>query len=76
MPFSPLWSIMFFFMLFLLGLGTQLVAVEAITTSIIDEYLPLIKQYVDFRYTKQLLTAVNVLISFICGIPMITNVNF
>lgn len=23
MPLSPLWSIMFFFMLFLLGLGTQ-----------------------------------------------------
>lgn len=74
MPFSPLWSIMFFLMLFLLGLGTQLVAVEAITTSIVDEYLPLIKQYVDFRYTKQLLTAVNVLVSFVCGIPMITNV--
>lgn len=73
MPFSPLWSIMFFFMLFLLGLGTQLVAVEAITTSLVDEYLPIIKQFVDFKYTKQLLTGMNVLISFVCGIPMITN---
>ena len=53
----------------------KLVAVEAITTSIIDEYLPVIKQYFDFKYTKELLTAVNVLISFICGIPMITNVS-
>jgi SNF family Na+-dependent transporter len=109
MPLSPLWSIMFFFMLFLLGLGTQvsfnlinlifkltfkknplinnfylflflfqfiqLVAVEAITTSIVDEYLPVIKQYIDFKYTKEFLTAINVLISFVCGIPMITNVS-
>lgn len=73
MPFSPLWSIMFFLMLFLLGLGTQLVATEAITTAIIDEYYPLIKPYFDFKYTKELLSAVNVFISFICGIPMITN---
>lgn len=73
MPFSPLWSIMFFLMLFLLGLGTQLVATEAITTAIIDEYYPCIKPYFDFKYTKELLSAVNVFISFICGIPMITN---
>lgn len=73
MPFSPIWSIMFFFMLFLLGLGTQLVATEAITTAIIDEYYPYIKPYFDFKYTKELLSAVNVFISFVCGIPMITN---
>lgn len=73
MPFSPLWSIMFFLMLFLLGLGTQLVATEAITTAIIDEYYPCIKPYFNFNYTKELLSAVNVFISFICGIPMITN---
>ena len=75
MPLSPLWSIMFFFMLFLLGLGTQLVATEAITTAIIDEYYPYIKPYFEFKYTKELLSAVNVFISFLCGIPMITNVN-
>ncbi len=73
MPFSPIWSIMFFIMLFLLGLGTQIVAAEAITTAIIDEYMPLIKPYCDLKYTKELFSAINVLISFVCGIPMITN---
>ncbi len=74
MPFSPLWSIMFFIMLFLLGLGTQIVAAEAITTALMDEYLPKMKGLANFKYTKELLSALNVLISFICGIPMITNV--
>ena len=60
-------------MLFLLGLGTQLVATEAITTAIIDEYYPYIKKYFDFKYTKEVLSAVNVLVSFVCGIPMVTN---
>lgn len=75
MPFSPIWSIMFFVMLFLLGLGTQIVAAEAITTAIIDEYMPLIKPYIDLKYTKEIFSAINVLISFLCGLPMITNVN-
>lgn len=97
MPFSPVWSVMFFLMLFLLGLGTQvdtfinnyigrrnltlffkqikLVAAEAITTAIIDEYMPIIKRYVDFKYTKELFSGLNVFISFIFGIPMITNVS-
>jgi hypothetical protein len=52
-----------------------LVATEAITTAIIDEYYPLVKPYFDSKYTKELLSAVNVFISFVCGIPMITNVN-
>jgi hypothetical protein len=74
MPFSPIWSIMFFIMLFLLGLGTQIVAAEAITTAIIDEYMPLIKPYLDLKHTKEIFSAINVLISFLCGLPMITNV--
>lgn len=73
MPFSSIWSIMFFIMLFLLGLGTQVVAAEAITTAIIDEYMPVIKPYFDFKYTKELFSLINVFISFICGIPMITH---
>ena len=48
-------------------------AAEAITTAIIDEYMPLIKSYYDFKYTKEFFSAINVLISFVCGLPMITN---
>ena len=49
-------------------------AAEAITTAIIDEYMPIIKPYFDIKYTKELFSAINVLISFVCGLPMITNV--
>ena len=76
MPFSPIWSVMFFIMLFLLGLGTQLVAAEAITTALIDEYMPNIKKYISCKYTKEIVSAINVSVSFICGLPMITNVIF
>ena len=74
MPLSPLWSIMFFTMLFLLGLGTQLVATEAISTAIMDEYMPIIREKFNFKYFKEFLTAFIVLLSFLCGLPMITNV--
>jgi hypothetical protein len=52
-----------------------LVATEAITTAIIDEYMPVVKRYFDLKHTKEILSAINVFISFLCGIPMITNVN-
>ena len=52
----------------------KVVAAEAITTAIIDEYMPYIKPYFDFKYTKELFSGINVFISFLCGIPMITHV--
>jgi hypothetical protein len=54
----------------------KIVAAEAITTAIIDEYWPKMKNLHNFKFTKELLSAVNVFISFICGIPMVTNVIF
>jgi hypothetical protein len=51
------------------------VAAEAITTAIIDEYMPIIEPYFDFKYTKELFSGINVFISFICGIPMVTHVS-
>ncbi|KAJ8681964.1 hypothetical protein QAD02_017756 [Eretmocerus hayati] len=38
MPLSNFWAIMFFFMLCILGLGSQLAGVQAISSAVMDEY--------------------------------------
>ena len=53
----------------------KLVATEAISTAIMDEFMPVIKERFKFKYFKEALTAIIVSLSFLCGIPMITNVN-
>ncbi|XP_075971849.1 sodium- and chloride-dependent glycine transporter 1-like [Anticarsia gemmatalis] len=63
MPVSRLWSIMFFFMLFILGLGSQFAGIEAINTAIVDRWPRLRKNY--WR-----VTATTCFACFILGIPM------
>jgi len=38
MPIPQLWSVLFFFMLFLLGVGSQMVLIETCVTGLVDEY--------------------------------------
>lgn len=51
MPVSVLWSILFFFMLFILGLGSQFAGIEAINTSIVDRWPRFRKSYWKVRPT-------------------------
>ncbi|XP_025120005.2 sodium- and chloride-dependent glycine transporter 1 isoform X3 [Bubalus bubalis] len=37
LPIAPLWSLLFFFMLILMGLGTQFCLLETLVTAIVDE---------------------------------------
>lgn len=44
LPVAPLWAFIFFFMLFILGLGSQFAGVEAISTTILDKW-PHLRQH-------------------------------
>ncbi|XP_067903925.1 sodium- and chloride-dependent neutral and basic amino acid transporter B(0+)-like isoform X3 [Heterodontus francisci] len=66
LPWAPLWSILFFFMLVTLGLDTQFAASEEIITTLLD-------QFPNFRQSKRLYlsTAVCLLFYFL-GLVFVT----
>ncbi|KAK5646532.1 hypothetical protein RI129_004996 [Pyrocoelia pectoralis] len=66
LPWSNFWAVMFFLMLFLLGLDTCFVQIEAIISSIIDEYPSLQKH-------KKLVTLGSCVVMFLCSTLFITN---
>lgn len=38
MPFPQLWAVLFFIMMFILGIGSQFAGIEAINTAVIDQW--------------------------------------
>ncbi|XP_013386200.1 sodium-dependent proline transporter-like isoform X3 [Lingula anatina] len=70
MPVSPLWSILFFFMLLFVGLDTQFAIVETVSTAIADEFPHKFDNTKPRR--KVLLILVLCLIYFFLGLPMCT----
>ncbi|XP_039591931.1 sodium- and chloride-dependent glycine transporter 1 isoform X3 [Polypterus senegalus] len=67
LPISPLWSLLFFFMLILLGLGTQFCLLETLVTAIVDEIGSdwIIKN-------KTFVTLGVAVIGFLLGVPLTT----
>ncbi|XP_050667309.1 sodium- and chloride-dependent glycine transporter 1-like [Leptidea sinapis] len=63
MPLPQLWAILFFFMLFILGLGCQFAGIEAINTTIVDQWPVLRKRY-------WMVTAFTCFTCFVLGLPM------
>ncbi|KAF3689842.1 Sodium-dependent neutral amino acid transporter SLC6A17 [Channa argus] len=57
-PASPFWSVMFFFMLINLGLGSMIGTMTGITTPILDAY----------KIQKELLTVCCCIVAFLCGL--------
>uniref|UniRef100_A0A8C2DNQ5 Transporter n=1 Tax=Cyprinus carpio TaxID=7962 RepID=A0A8C2DNQ5_CYPCA len=67
LPISPLWSLLFFFMLILLGLGTQFCLLETLVTAVVDEIGTdwIIKN-------KTYVTLGVAIIGFLLGVPLTT----
>uniref|UniRef100_A0A8B9J967 Transporter n=1 Tax=Astyanax mexicanus TaxID=7994 RepID=A0A8B9J967_ASTMX len=57
-PAAPLWSVLFFFMLINLGLGSMIGTMTGITTPILDT----------FKIRKEILTVVCCIVAFLCGL--------
>ncbi|XP_021352796.1 sodium- and chloride-dependent taurine transporter-like [Mizuhopecten yessoensis] len=68
MPISPLWAVLFFFMIILLGLDSQFVGVESVITPIVD-YFP---KYLQRRSRRMLFVAVYCVASYFVGYSMIS----
>lgn len=68
MPIAPLWTSLFFFMLFLLGIGSQMVCVETIITGIMDNWSFLVRRW-QYRVAAIFVIA---MVGFLLGIPCTT----
>lgn len=68
MPISPLWSILFFTMLFMLGLGSQFCQFETVNTGLADE---LEKYSPKFRKYKWCITLTMSIVCFLLGLPLV-----
>ena len=68
MPGSVYWSILFFFMVLLLGLDTQFTVVEICTAALMDQFPDYIKPGTDQRIVTMILCC----LFFLLGLPMMT----
>ncbi|XP_070553426.1 sodium-dependent proline transporter-like [Ptychodera flava] len=67
LPISPLWAILFFLMLFTLGLDSQFVMMETVITAVLDSLSDA------FRKRKALITGIMCAIWFLLGLPCVLN---
>ncbi|XP_062271426.1 sodium- and chloride-dependent neutral and basic amino acid transporter B(0+) [Scomber scombrus] len=66
LPISPLWSILFFFMLLTVGLDSQFAGIEVIATCLIDAFPKI------FKSKRTLVTTTTCVILYLLGLPCVT----
>ncbi|KAF7660662.1 hypothetical protein LDENG_00276980 [Lucifuga dentata] len=66
LPISPLWSILFFLMIFIVGLDSEFTLIEVLTTSLIDAFPQTLK------FKRALITVLACVILFFLGLPCVT----
>uniref|UniRef100_A0A4W6FTC4 Solute carrier family 6 member 14 n=1 Tax=Lates calcarifer TaxID=8187 RepID=A0A4W6FTC4_LATCA len=66
LPISPLWSVLFFFMLFIVGLDSQFTLMEVVTTCLVDAFPKIL------RPKRAIMTFVLCGIIFLLGLPCVT----
>lgn len=66
LPFAQLWSSLFFLMLFMVGMDSQFVHVQTLVTALTDIFPN------QLRNRKMLITAITCVITFLLGIPCVT----
>ncbi|GFV93562.1 sodium- and chloride-dependent GABA transporter 1 [Trichonephila clavipes] len=66
LPLSPLWSGLFFLMLFVLGINSQFCTVEALVSSLVDEWPHLLMN------RRKLFSLFTCIVLCLLGLPMVT----
>uniref|UniRef100_A0A8D3EBU9 Transporter n=1 Tax=Scophthalmus maximus TaxID=52904 RepID=A0A8D3EBU9_SCOMX len=66
LPISPLWSVLFFFMLLTVGLDSQFAGIEVIVTCLLDAFPKI------FKHKRALLTTSACAIVYLLGLPCVT----
>uniref|UniRef100_A0A0A9YIP2 Transporter n=3 Tax=Lygus hesperus TaxID=30085 RepID=A0A0A9YIP2_LYGHE len=72
LPGSHFWSVLFFFMLIMLGLDSGMGGLECIITGVIDEYGGYLRRTKYHKYTREIFTAVLVGTSFSVALLNVT----
>ncbi|XP_068171915.1 sodium- and chloride-dependent neutral and basic amino acid transporter B(0+)-like [Antennarius striatus] len=66
LPISSLWSVLFFLMIFIIGLDSLFAGIEVIVTSLYDAFPEI------FKNKRPLLTVTTCLIIYLLGLPLVT----
>ncbi|KAH9381482.1 hypothetical protein HPB48_021558 [Haemaphysalis longicornis] len=66
LPFAPVWAVLFFLMLIVLGIDSQFCTVEALVTGLVDEFASTLRPY------RRLFTLGVVVFQFLLGLPLVT----